>query len=183
MRELADAERVRAFMRAAGTAAAREGICYLTGGATAVLVGWRATTIDVDIALEPEQDELLRQLPRIKNELGINVELASPGDFVPLPREWEGRSLSVGREGLLSFAHFDPYSQALAKLERGHAHDLEDVEAMKRLGLVEPERLRELFAEIEPELYRFPAIDPPTFRVAVEAATAQSTSSSAPSSQ
>lgn len=57
------------------------------------------------------------------------------------------------------------------KLERGHAHDLEDVAAMQRLGLVEPGRLRELFAEIEPELYRFPAIDPPAFRAADEAAT------------
>ena len=66
-------------------AATREGICYLTGGATAVLVGWRGTTIDVDVALEPEQDELLRELPRIKNELGINVELASPRDFIPVP--------------------------------------------------------------------------------------------------
>ena len=83
MRERADAERIRAFMRAAGAAAAREGVCYLTGGATAVLVGWRATTIDVDVALVPEQDELLRELPRIKNELGINVELASPQDFIP----------------------------------------------------------------------------------------------------
>lgn len=157
-------------MSAAGAAAAHEGVCYLTGGATAVLVGWRATTIDVDIALEPEQDELLRELPRIKSELGINVELASPGDFIPLPREWEGRSISVGREGLLSFAHFDPYSQALAKLERGHVHDVEDFAAMKRLGLVEPERLLELFAEIAPELYRFPAVDPARFRAAVEAA-------------
>lgn len=183
MRDLADAERVRAFMRAAGGAAAREGICYLTGGATAVLIGWRATTIDVDIALDPEQDELLRELPKIKNELGINVELASPADFIPLPAEWEGRAVSVAREGALSFAHFDPYSQALAKLERGHAHDLEDVEAMKRLGLVEPARLRELFAEIEPELYRFPAINPLTFRAAVEAASDQPSSSSAPSSQ
>lgn len=75
MRELADADRVRAFMRAAGAAAAREGVCYLTGGATAVLLGWRATTIDVDIRLEPEQDELLRELPRIKNELGVNGPL------------------------------------------------------------------------------------------------------------
>ena len=98
----------------------------------------------------------MRELPRIKNELGINVELASPGDFIPLPAEWEGRAISVAREGLLSFAHFDPYSQALSKLERGHVHDLEDVEAMLRLGLVDPSRLRELFAEIEPELYRFP---------------------------
>jgi hypothetical protein len=175
MRELADAGRVRAFMRAAGAAAAREGVCYLTGGATAVLVGWRATTIDVDIALEPEQDELLRELPRIKSDLRINVELASPGDFIPLPGEWEGRAISVAREGLLSFAHFDPNSQALAKLERGHDHDLEDVEAMKRLGLVDVNRLRELFAQIEPELYRHPAIDAPRFRAAVEAATADAT--------
>ena len=173
MRERADAERIRAFMRAAGAAAAREGVCYLTGGATAVLVGWRATTIDVDIALEPEQDELLRELPRIKNELGVNVELASPGDFVPLPGEWEGRSISIRREGTLTFAHFDPYAQALSKLERGHAHDLEDVAAMQRLGLIEPTRLLELFAEIEPELYRFPAIDPPSFRAALEKATRQ----------
>ncbi len=170
MRELTDAERVRAFMRAAGAAAAREGVCYLTGGATAVLLGWRATTVDVDVRLEPEQDELLRALPRIKHELSVNVELASPGDFIPLPAEWEGRAISIAKEGLLSFAHFDPYSQALAKLERAHAQDLEDVQALRRLGLVEPERLLELFAEIEPELYRFPAIDPARFRAAVEAA-------------
>jgi hypothetical protein len=170
MRSRADVERIRRFMRAAGAAAAREGTCYLTGGATAVLVGWRATTIDVDIALEPEQDELLRELPRIKSELAINVELASPGDFMPLPADWEARSISVGKEGVLTFAHFDPYSQALSKLERGHAHDLEDVEAMKQLGLVEPTRLRELFAEIEPVLYRFPSVDPAAFRAAVDAA-------------
>jgi len=59
MRERADAERIRRFMRAAGASATRDGVCYLAGGATAVLLGWRATTIDIDIALEPEQDELL----------------------------------------------------------------------------------------------------------------------------
>ncbi len=170
MRSRADAERIRAFMRAAGAAATREGVCYLTGGATAVLVGWRGATIDVDVAFEPEQDELLRALPAIKNELRVNVELASPGDFVPLPEGWRERGVSVGREGRLSFAHFDPYSQALSKLERGHAQDLEDVIAMRDRGLVDPARLLELFVEIEPELYRFPAIDPGSFRAAVEAA-------------
>lgn len=35
-------------------------------------------------------------------------------------------------------------------------------------GLVEPHRLLELFEEIEDELFRYPAIDPPTFRRAVE---------------
>src|SRR2546428_669461 len=85
MRELADEERIRRFMRALGDAASREGECFLTGGTTAVLLGWRATTLDVDIRLEPQQDEVLRALSRIKEELGGNVELAAPADLIPLP--------------------------------------------------------------------------------------------------
>jgi len=50
----------------------------------------------------------------------------------------------------------------------GHAKDLADVAAMRREGLVDPELLLALLARIEPELYRYPAIDPPTFRRAVE---------------
>ena len=168
MRELADEERIGQFMRALGRAATREGECFLTGGATAVLMGWRPTTVDVDIRLEPEQDEALRALPRIKDELAVNVELASPADFIPLPTGWRDRSAFVAREGHLPFRHFDLYSQALAKLERGHAQDLEDVEEMLARGLVEAGRLRACFAEIEPQLYRFPAIDVADFRRAVE---------------
>jgi hypothetical protein len=171
VREVADRERIRLFMQAAGRAARREGTCYLTGGTTAVLLGWRAATVDVDIALQPEQDELLRALPRIKEELRLNVELASPGDFIPLPGGWAERSISAGREGRLTFLHFDLYSQALAKLERGHRRDLEDVEAMLARGLVERKRLRELHGEIERDLYRFPAIDPRAFRTRVESTT------------
>ena len=37
-------------------------------------------------------------------------------------------------------------------------------------ALVEPVRLQELYEAIEPELYRYPAIDPPVFRRKVEAA-------------
>ena len=33
---------------------------YLTGGATAVLHGWRSTTIDLDLKLVPDDDALLR---------------------------------------------------------------------------------------------------------------------------
>jgi hypothetical protein len=168
MRELADAARIHRFMQALGAAAVQEGTCYLVGGGTAVLLGWRPTTIDVDIELDPEQDELLRALPAIKDELQINVELASPRHFIPLPAGWEERSPSVGREGRLTFKHFDLYSQALGKLERGHAQDLEDARVMLERGLVEAERLRSAFDEIEPQLYRFPAIDPPDFRRRVE---------------
>jgi hypothetical protein len=169
MRDLADESRIRRFMQAFGEAAHNEGDCYLTGGATAVLLGWRPTTVDVVIRLEPEQEAALRALPEIKNELAVNVELASPADFIPLPGGWRDRSLFAGREGRLSFRHFDPYSQALAKLERGHAQDVEDVREMLARGLIETPQIRSSFSEIEPELFRFPAIDPTDFRESVEA--------------
>jgi hypothetical protein len=168
MRERADAERIRRFMHALGAAATRDGICYLVGGSTAVLLGWRATTIDVDIELDPEQDDVLRALPAIKEEVRINVELASPRQFIPLPAGWEERSPSVSREGRLTFKHFDLYSQALAKLERGHAQDLEDARMMLDRGLVDAEQIRSAFAEIEDQIYRFPAIDPADFKRRVE---------------
>ena len=170
MRELADADRIRAFIRALGREADIEGTCYLTGGATAVLVGWRATTIDVDLLLLPESDALLRAIQRLKDELRINVELASPADFIPVRPGWDERGVFVAREGGLSFYHFDPVAQALAKLERGHRQDLDDVRAMLDCGLVDRGQALRDFDEIEPELYRFPAVDPAAFRARVEAA-------------
>jgi hypothetical protein len=76
----------------------------------------------------------------------------------------------VRREGRLDVHHFDPYSQALAKLERAFDQDLEDVSAMLARGLIERDRTLELFNAIEPDLYRYPAIDPGSFRARVERA-------------
>jgi hypothetical protein len=86
---------------------------------------------------------------------------------------WEGRSIFAATERNLTFSHFDPYSQALAKLERGHAQDRADVAAMIERTLVEPDRLRAFFDRIEPELFRFPAIDRARFRRQLEEALAQ----------
>lgn len=172
MRREVDAERLRALLKALGEAARGETTVYLTGGATAVLNGWRSSTVDVDLKLEPERDEVLRAIPRLKEELETNVELASPDGFLPELPGWRDRSPFVAREGLVTFRHYDLYAQALAKMERGHARDLADVAAMLDRGLVLPARLRELHAAIEPLLYRFPAVDPPTFRAALEAALA-----------
>jgi hypothetical protein len=168
MRELANAARIERFMRELGRAAQAEGHAYLTGGATAVLQGWRETTVDVDIKLIPDSDELLREIPRLKEELNLNVELAAPSDFIPLPKGWEDRSPLIRQEGSLSFHHFDPIAQALSKAERGHDQDIRDVKEMISSGLVNPADARAQFESIEPELYRFPAIDPKSFRKAVE---------------
>jgi hypothetical protein len=90
-----------------------------------------------------------------------------------LPSGWEERSLLAEPGRRLSFYHFDPYSQALAKLERDHARDRQDVRALVTAGVVDPPRLRAYFEEIEPMLYRFPAIDSPAFRARVENALIQ----------
>jgi hypothetical protein len=168
MRELADATRIEQFMRKLGQAVRVDGRVYLTGGATAVLYGWRETTIDVDIKLIPDRDEILREIPRLKEELNLNIELAAPSDFIPLPNGWENRSPLICREGKLTFHHFDPVAQALSKVERGHDQDIRDVQAMITSGLVNPTEALIQFKAIEPELYRFPAIDPDSFHRAVD---------------
>jgi hypothetical protein len=155
-------------MRELGRSADVESACYVTGGTTAVLYGWRTATIDVDVRLVPETEALLRAIQRLKDELEINVELASPADFIPVVPGWEQRGTFVAREGRLTYFHFELVAQALAKLERAHAQDVGDVQAMLERGLVDSSNALAYFQEIEPELYRFPAIDPRAFRRRVE---------------
>ncbi len=168
MRELASAERIKLFMHALGGAGVPARV-YFTGGATAVLMGWRPTTIDVDVKLVPDPDPLLRLIPRLKEELRLNVELAAPADFIPVRPDWEARSLLIQQSGSVTFYHYDLCAQALAKVERGHTQDLADVQEMLKRGLIRPTEALQYFAAIEPQLYRYPAVDPAAFQRAVQA--------------
>ena len=154
-------------MAALGEKVRGRGRIYLTGGATAVLHGWRPMTIDIDIKPEPEPAGLFEAIASLKNQLDINVELASPDQFIPALPRWQERSLFIAAHGPVEFFHYDPYGQALAKLQRGHERDLLDVRSLLRDGLVQMDPLREFFQLIEPQLIRFPAIDPASFRTAV----------------
>jgi hypothetical protein len=168
MRQKVSADRLKKFMKAVGRAGKRNARVYFVGGATAVLLGWRETTIDVDVKIVPDSDEILRALPDLKEDLELNVELASPDDFIPPLPGWEERSTYITKEGPIEFFHYDFYAQALAKIERGHATDLLDVQQMIERGLIEPSRLLELFLRIQDKLYKYPAIDAETFRANVE---------------
>ena len=168
MRRAADAKRIEALARELGRAVPPGTRMYLTGGATAVLEGWRDSTVDVDVRFEPDSDAALGRIRDLKEEIEVNVELASPLDFLPPLPEWRDRSRFRFREGNLEVFDFDPYSQAMSKLERGFDLDLEDVRSMVGTGLIEPKRMLELFEAIESELFRFPAIDPASLRTSVE---------------
>lgn len=164
MRRQVDRTRLEQFLRALAVACDQPTRVYLAGGATAVLLGWRDTTIDIDLKIIPEDDRILRAIPPLKDEMNINVELASPLDFIPEVPGWEGRSKFIVEEGPVAFYHCDFYAQALSKIERFHQRDVLDVKEMLQRRLIEPGRLRELFEALVPFLFRFPSLDPKAFR-------------------
>jgi hypothetical protein len=168
MRSNVDPEKIKQLMLALGRAAKGSGSIYFTGGASALLVGWRSSTVDIDIRLDPEPPEIFQAIARLKQELDINIELASPQDFLPPLPGWRDRSIFIGQQGEISFYHYDFTAQALAKLSRGYTRDLDDVQAMYDQKLFTLENLLSGFEAIEPELIRFPSLDPELLRSKVE---------------
>lgn len=167
MHAITDKAKLEAFMAALGQRVRGEGVIYLTGGATAVLHGWWPTTIDVDLKPDPEPVGFFEAIAGLKDELDLNMELASPDQFIPAIPGWRERSLFIAQHGRLKFFHYDPYGQALSKLQRRHDRDLRDVRSLLETRLIEKRRLQEMFAQIEPRLIRYPAVDSRSFRTAV----------------
>ncbi len=167
MREPVDKERIEAFMAAIGSRVHGSGRIYLTGGATALLHGWRLSTIDIDVKPDPEPEGFFEAVAELKESLSMNVELASPDQFLPELPGWRSRSRFIDRFGSVDFYHYDLYSQALSKIERGHDRDRHDVVAMVDRDLIDQTRLWDLFVEIAPDLVRFPSIDGATLRMNV----------------
>ena len=73
MRAETDAAKLMAFMAELGNRVRGPGRIYFAGGATALLHGWRSTTIDVDLKADPEPPGLFEALAVLKDELDINV--------------------------------------------------------------------------------------------------------------
>ncbi|MEH2292088.1 DUF6036 family nucleotidyltransferase [Nostoc sp.] len=107
-------------------------------------------------------------IAKLKQELNINIELASPQDFLPPLPGWRDRSVFIGKQGQISFYHYDFTAQALAKLSRGFDRDIKDIEAMYAQKLFSLNELQNGFEAIEPELIRFPSLNPDLLRSKVE---------------
>ena len=65
MREIADRARTEAFLAALAREAATATQVFVVGGTSAVLVGWRESTIDIDLVIRPESDAMLRAIPEL----------------------------------------------------------------------------------------------------------------------
>lgn len=163
MRAPVDEAKLRRLLREIGRRARGPGRIYLTGGASALLEGWRETTVDVDLKLDPEPPGIFEALAALKADLDLNVELASPDQFLPPLAGWQSRSPFVSRHGEVEFFHYDFRAQALSKLARGLERDLGDVRQMLRRGLVTSEELIAGLEEIRPGLVRYPGLDADAF--------------------
>ena len=155
LRQRVDRARIESFLKRLGEQFRRPARIYLVGGTTVVYEAIRQQTVDIDLVLEvssADHGELIQAIRELKDSLAINVEEASPGDFIPLPAGYENRHEFVGRFGSLDVLHFDLYSTALSKIERGRVQDIEDVLALLRAGRIKWDRLKELFDEILPRM-------------------------------
>lgn len=168
MRDPVDGEKILRLLEDLGNSCRGPGSVYITGGSSAVVLGWRQATIDVDLKFFPEPEGIFESLPGLKIRQNVNIEMASPDDFVPALPGWRERSKWITTINRVDFYHFDFYTQSLSKLERDHAKDRVDVAAMVRVGLVVPTRLLELCDQLTPgEWSRYPAIEPDSVRAAV----------------
>ncbi len=168
MRPNVDSEKIERLMQVLGREAQGSGCIYFTGGASALLIGWRSSTVDIDIRLDPEPPGIFQAIAKIKQELNINIELASPQDFLPPLPGWRDRSIFIGKYGQISFYHYDFTAQAISKLSRGYNRDINDVQAMYEQKLFSLEKLRDCFKAIESELIRFPSLNPELLRNKIE---------------
>lgn len=169
MRHRLTRESLHALMRELAFSARRNRAyrVYLVGGATAVLEGWRESSIDAD--LYARQDDIFRDVQAIKERLELNIEYARPEDFVP-PLEGTGRRhVFIETVDRVSFYHYDPYAQLLSKVVRGFARDLADARALITSGMVDPNRFRSLVEGIPESVYsKYPRLSSAAVRAAVD---------------
>lgn len=168
MREPLTRDKLYGVLRELARSARSPRRVYLLGGATAVELEWRSTTIDVD--LSADHDDVFRDVQDIKERLNVNIEFARPEDFVPPLRGSSRRHVHFETIGRVSFYHYDPYAQTLSKVVRGFERDIEDANDFVRSGLVEPGKLRTLVASIRSSTYaKYPALSKQDVEKAVEA--------------
>ena len=169
MREEVTRERLVLLMKELARRAPRRGAyrVYFVGGGTAVYLGWRRSSIDVD--LYSDREVVFRNIQAIKERLNINIEFARPEDFVPPLPGTADRHVFVDQVGAIAFYHYDPYAQFFSKVARGFQRDLDDAREFIRSGMVDPRKLRSLLAKISNSAFaKYPSLSREGIENAIE---------------
>lgn len=169
MRKDVTRERLLLLMKELAHGAPRRGSyrVHLVGGGTAVYLGWRDSSIDVD--LFSDREDVFRDIQAIKERLNMNIEFARPEDFVPPLKGTADRHVFIDKVGSVAFYHYDPYAQLLSKVIRGFQRDLDDAHRFVSSGMVESTKFRSLVEAIPDSAYaRYPSLSRTGVEKAVE---------------
>ena len=169
MREEVTREYLVLLMKELARRAPRRGAyrVYFVGGGTAVYLGWRRSSVDVD--LYSDRDVVFRDIQEIKERLNINIEFARPEDFVPPLPGTADRHVFIDTVGTITFYHYDPYAQFISKVARGFQRDLDDAREFIRSGMVDPRKLRSLVAAIPRSAFaKYPSLSRDGIERAIE---------------
>jgi hypothetical protein len=129
----------------------------LVGGAAMVHRGIRpGQTLDIDIQITVDPANLTAQVAQLKQKLNMNIEFASPADFMPLPAQWETRSQFIKRYGQMDAFYFDWYSIALSKMQRANRQDVVDVQLLVRQRFIDLAELDRLYQDVLGKIGRPP---------------------------
>jgi len=133
------------------------GRLYLVGGAAMVHRGIRpGQTLDIGIQITVDPANLTAQVAQLKQQLNMNIEFASPADFMPLPAQWETRSQFIKRYGQVDTFYFDWYSIAISKMQRANRQDVVDVQLLVRQGFLDLAELDYLYQDVLGKIGRPP---------------------------
>lgn len=158
---------IEKFLNALGKAYRKTGRLYLAGGAALVHMGLRSgSTLDIDVVIEAsDEDEMVTAIRRLKEQMQINIEFASPADFIPIPSQWAAHAKYIGRYGKIDAFYFDLYSLALSKIARSSDRDLVDVRLLVQRKLITLDELDVAYQEVLPRVGKRPYInlDPQKF--------------------
>ncbi len=167
MRPNVDKARIEDFLKNLGRVFRKPGRLYLVGGAALVHLGIRSgftQDIDVEVAGNDAGD-MFTSIRGLVEQMNINVEFASPRDFIPLPSQWETHARYVGRYGAIDVFYFDFYSIALSKIDRGNTRDINDVKLLLEQGIITLEELDIAYREVLPQVGKgtYARLDPRRF--------------------
>src|SRR6266566_9906916 len=152
---------IEKFLEALGKSFRKPGRLYLAGGAALVHIGLRpGSTMDIDVVIETTaEDEMVKAIRQLVEQMQLNIEFSSPGDFIPLPSQWMAHAKYIGRYGSLDAFYFDFYSLALSKISRGSDRDLIDVKLLVQQKNITLEGLDAAYNEVLPRMGKRPYIN------------------------
>ncbi len=152
MRQRTDRARLIRFLRALGQHLRKPVRFYLVSGSVMIDLGLRSATLGIDYAADADDPAALAELEqairRLKNELDVNVEPASPADFLPIPTYALTRSTFIGRYGQVSVYHYHLASLVIAKVARAFEQDLDDAEQLLRSGEVAWQEIEDTWSDM-----------------------------------